>query len=104
MSRVILVPEARAETLEIFRWYEKQRRGLGVVFRDRLKDAIRRIREAPLAHAPQYRDIRRALVDRFPYAVYYRIMPTAIVVIGVIHGHRHPREWMRRATLKLKDR
>ncbi|AUX21228.1 uncharacterized protein SOCEGT47_017080 [Sorangium cellulosum] len=24
-------------------------------------------------------------------------MPDAIVVIGVIHGRRHPREWKRRA-------
>jgi plasmid stabilization system protein ParE len=97
VSRVILLPEARAETIEIFRWYEKQRRGLGVLFRSELKNAICRMRDAPLAYAPQYRDIRRVLIDRFPYAVFYRIMPKAIIVVGVIHGHRHPREWMRRA-------
>jgi toxin ParE1/3/4 len=97
VSRVIFLPEARAEALETFRWYEKQRRGLGVLFRGEVKEAIRRIRDAPLAYAPQYRDIRRVLIDRFPYAIFYQITPKAIVVVGVIHGHRHPREWMRRA-------
>jgi hypothetical protein len=33
------------------------------------------------------------LVERFPYADFYRVMPKAIVVVGVIHGHRHPDEW-----------
>jgi toxin ParE1/3/4 len=72
---VIFVPEARAEALEIFRWYETQRRGLGALFRTELNGAIRRIRDAPLAYAPEYRDIRRVLVNRFPYAVFYRILP-----------------------------
>ncbi|WP_437548616.1 type II toxin-antitoxin system RelE/ParE family toxin [Sorangium sp. So ce367] len=97
MSRVVFVAEARSEALETFRWYEEQRSGLGAVFRRELDDVIRRIRSAPLAYPPLYRDVRRVLVERFPYAVFYRILPDAIVVVGVIHGRRHPREWKRRA-------
>jgi toxin ParE1/3/4 len=97
VSRVVLLAEARAEALETFRWYEKQRRGLGPIFRGALNEAIQRIRDAPLAYPPLYRDLRRVLVERFPYAAFYRITPEAIVVVGVIHGRRHPREWKRRA-------
>ncbi|WP_437328366.1 type II toxin-antitoxin system RelE/ParE family toxin [Sorangium sp. So ce381] len=98
MSRVVFLAEARAEALETFRWYyEEQRSGLGAVFRRELDDAIKRIRSAPLAYPPLYRDVRRVLVERFPYAVFYRILPAAIVVVGVIHRRRHPREWKRRA-------
>ena len=92
MSRVIFLAEARAEALETFRWYEEQRRGLGTIFRAELKEAIKRIRDAPLAYPPQYRDLRRVLIERFPYAVFYRVMNDTIVVVGVVHGRRHPRE------------
>lgn len=97
MSRVVFLAEARAETLETFRWYEEQRSGLGAVFRRELDESIERIRSAPLASPPLYRDVRRALVERFPYANFYRILPDAIVVVEVIHCRRHPREWKRRA-------
>jgi len=30
-------------------------------------------------------------VSRFPYAVYFRIYPDAIVIVGVMHGRRHPK-------------
>jgi hypothetical protein len=30
-------------------------------------------------------------VRRFPYAIYFHAMADEIVVLGVIHGRRHPR-------------
>ena len=96
MSRVVLLPKARAEALEAYRWYEEQRPGLGDAFRDHLDEALQRIRSAPLAFQVVHRDLRRALLERFPYAVFYRVMPRTIAVVGVIHGRRHPREWKRR--------
>lgn len=96
MKRVVFLAEARAEALETFRWYEEQQRGLGLVFRDRLDQAVRRIRETPMAFPTQYRDLRRVLVDMFPYALFYRVLPDTVVIVGVIHGRRHPREWKRR--------
>jgi plasmid stabilization system protein ParE len=40
--------------------------------------------------------VRRALVGRFPYAIYFRATPNEIVVLAVIHGRRHPRRWQSR--------
>jgi toxin ParE1/3/4 len=97
VSRVILLPEAREDVLEAFGWYEKERRGLGKVFRAALNQAIRRIRTTPFAAQIVYRDLRRVIVQRFPYGVFYRVMPQAIVVVAVVHGHRAPTAWMRRA-------
>ncbi|MFT3774552.1 MAG: type II toxin-antitoxin system RelE/ParE family toxin [Minicystis sp.] len=97
MTRVIFAAEARVEALEAFRWYEEQRPGLGLEFRAALKDAVQRIRSTPLAYRTVHRDLRRVLLDRFPYSVFYRVMPDSIVVVGVVHGKRHPRTWRRRA-------
>jgi toxin ParE1/3/4 len=97
VSRVVLLVEAREDVLEAFRWYEKERRGLGKVFRASLNQTIQRIRRAPLASPVVYRGLRRALVDRFPYGVFYRVQFGTIMVVGVIHGHRDPSAWQRRA-------
>jgi len=94
--QVVFLAEARAEALDAFQWYEDQRAGLGVVFRAALDDAIKRVRLAPFTYPIQYRDLRRTIVYRFPYGVFYRIVADTVVVVGVIHARRHPREWRRR--------
>lgn len=40
--------------------------------------------------------MRRALVRRFPYAIFYEIEPRQIVVYGIFHGARDPHAWRRR--------
>lgn len=77
--------------LQAFAWYEEQRIGLGGEFRDALDGTVARIARHPLVYAAGDRGLRRALVSRFPYAVYFRIYPDAIVIVGVMHGRRHPK-------------
>lgn len=43
-----------------------------------------------------YKNTHRAIVHRFPFVIYYYIEDDAIIVIGVIHGSRHPRNWKQR--------
>lgn len=89
--KVILREEARSDALQAFEWYEERRAGLGIEFRDALDATIARIVRYPLAYVSGERGLRRALVSRFPYAVYFRVYPEAVVVVGVLHGKRHPR-------------
>jgi toxin ParE1/3/4 len=41
--------------------------------------------------------IRRALLKRFPYGVFYTEFPDRIQVIAIIHSRKHPARWPRRA-------
>jgi hypothetical protein len=61
-----------------------------------LDEAIRLIEEEPERHPVIRGRLRRVLLRRFPYGVYYKIYPSTISVVGVIHGHRHPDTWLRR--------
>ncbi len=90
MTPVIFAHEAHAEALDSFLWYEGRRRGLGEIFKAELNTAIQRVAEEPLAFPLYYRDLRRVLVQRFPYAVYYRTYPELVVVVAVFHGRRNP--------------
>jgi plasmid stabilization system protein ParE len=48
---------------------------------------------APAVH----RHVRRALIHRFPYALYFTLAADRIEVVAVLHTRRDPTTWRRRA-------
>jgi plasmid stabilization system protein ParE len=75
---------AEREAEETQLWYEGRRLGLGTEFRLALEDTIERIADQPLRYPRVHGEIRRALLRRFPYGVYYREGSDSVVVLGVI--------------------
>lgn len=76
-----------------YRWYEDQRAGLGEEFLGAVDTSFDAIQEFPERSARVYGEVRRAVVSRFPYAVFYRVEPKRVVVIAVLHMARDPRLW-----------
>ena len=97
MKPARLSDDARADVLEAFAFYEERRAGLGTRFREQLDHAILRITQDPARYPVVYRDLRRRLVERFPYAVYYREFPDVIFIVAVMHGRQNPERWKLRA-------
>jgi plasmid stabilization system protein ParE len=64
-------------------------------FVDALAEAVSVISEYPHAFPRVHGDTRRAVLRRFPYAVYYRITPDAVIVLAV-HGRQDPAHWQSR--------
>jgi toxin ParE1/3/4 len=93
----VISPEAEADLEEAKAWYDRQRTGLGDEFMLCVEDALDRVLRMPLATAPIFEDVRRVLVRRFPYGVYYKVDADLIVVIAVYHTRRNPRGWQERA-------
>ena len=55
-----------------------------------------RIAANPLIHQVVFADIRKGVVRRFPYCVFYRPHPDRVEVIAVFHSSRDPSIWQRR--------
>jgi plasmid stabilization system protein ParE len=89
-------PEAEADLEDAAVWYESQRTGLGHSFLDEVESLTRTLAEQPLAFPLLYRNTRRALLRRFPFALFYRVMEQRVLVLAVLHGSRHPRLWKSR--------
>jgi len=87
---------ARAEIHEAFNWYLARSPRAAARFIDAVDLAIRGIEEAPERHGPIHGNLRRWLLQGFPYGVYYKVYPKVISVVGVIHGSRHPDAWLKR--------
>jgi plasmid stabilization system protein ParE len=94
--KVYLRPEAEADLEEAAAWYEKQREGLGDKFLDEVLSVFETISSDPGMYPLVHRHTRRALIHRFPFGIYYRIEEKMIVVVAVMHGSRHPKQWQKR--------
>lgn len=93
MRRVIVRPAARADILAAYRWYEKERNGLGTEFLRAIRSAMSTVGENPEVYAVVRGDIRRVNLHRFPYSLFYRFQAELIIVIACMHGSRDPKRW-----------
>ena len=83
---------AELEISEAYFYFEGKRQGLGDEFLDRLDEAFARISEAPELHALETNGIRRVRLRQFPYVLGYSVDAKRIIVLGVLHGSRNPKE------------
>jgi plasmid stabilization system protein ParE len=89
-------PKAEEETRGAAQWYEQRSRGLGAAFLEILEQTLAGIVENPLRFSVVHRDLRRALMKRFPYGVFFRLRADRIRVLAVVHLSRDPDHWRRR--------
>jgi toxin ParE1/3/4 len=88
---------ASAEFIEASAWYETKRVGLAIEFMAEIDRCVSLVSENPLQFAVVREDVRRVVVNRFPYSVYFRAEKHRIVVLAVFHGSRAPAIWQSRA-------
>ena len=92
-----LLKEAEREIRSGFSFYDAQSPGLGGDFAIEVRRLCRRICEYPELGTEVLPDIRRRLVRRFPYSIYYLVEDSEIVVLAIAHQNRKPRYWTSRS-------
>lgn len=104
MSRRLTVRRnAKTDIREARRWYEDQRAGLGREFVAEVEATLARIRAMPLRFLGVMPGVRRALTNRFPYAVYFWVDDSRIMVLVVIHTSRDSAAWRQRVDEELGE-
>lgn len=94
--RLVAQPAADRDIEGAFGWYESERAGLGLEFLDELRRVYVRVADGPLTYREIRSGIRRALLRRFPYAVYFAVERDAVVILAVLHARRSPAGWQMR--------
>jgi plasmid stabilization system protein ParE len=89
-AKLIVAPEALADLAEAYAWYEARRVGLGEEFLGSVDACIEAICRMPEMHEFVHENCRRALVRRFPYAVFYEHAGQTVTgyLLRLPHGPR----------------
>lgn len=87
---------ALAEFIAAGRYYNRQVPGLGDDFVDEIEAAVQAVVTAPHTYRVIEDDVRRYLVRRFPYGLYYTIENEVVIIWAVKHLHRDPDYWQER--------
>ncbi|MGH7490359.1 MAG: type II toxin-antitoxin system RelE/ParE family toxin [bacterium] len=97
--RVEFHPAAVREIEAAQAWYEQRSLLAASAFLGEFSAAVQRIRKTPLRYAEAEANTRRALLDRFPFTIYYRVRPDrpeVVWVVAVAHQKRRPGYWASR--------
>ena len=97
MKRSLIIrPEAETEMAEAFDWYEARVHGLGSDFLLCLDAVFNSILRNPQQFPQIHKVVRRALIRRFPYEVFFLDEKERVIVLSVFHAKRNPKIWRER--------
>jgi len=94
VKALVFLPQARADILDAFEWYEKRSQGLGLDFLRCLDAEFHAIERSPCIYPCVFEEYHRALLKRFPYAVFYEIKKIRLrsmrfsIVLATLKGGR----------------
>ena len=93
IKRVSFHELAEIELNDAAIFFENEREGLGLRFLMAMEAAVTHIQEHPQASPVIINNIRRKLLRRFPYSIFYSIKPDRIRVLAVANQRRRPFYW-----------
>ncbi len=86
-------PEAREEYVGAIEHYQQVNPQLAAAFVQEIEHAISAIRRNPTTWRPVEEDVRRYLVHRFPFGIYYTVTADFITIWAIMHLSREPGYW-----------
>ena len=91
--KLILRQDAEKDLAQAYKWYNENVPGLGSDFLAVVERALESIHDNPLRFPVIYRNVRRALVKRFPFGIFFVTEEERVVVLAVMHTARDPAKW-----------
>jgi toxin ParE1/3/4 len=96
-ARAVWVLDAAEDDIAAaFEWYESKRVGLGAEFVHAVDAVLVSLLDFPESREAVHRSVRRCLMGRFPFEIFYRLEPGFLVVVACMHAARDPEAVLRR--------
>ena len=91
--KLILRKGAEKDLSEAHHWYNEKVQGLGAEFLAAVERTLNAIQTNPPGYPIIHQTVRRALLHRFPYGIFFIWDRERISVLAVMHTARDPRKW-----------
>ncbi len=97
MYSVIFTQDAESELIAAQDWYENEVTDLGQRFRQAMDALTERMSASPWQFPAVFKNVRRALLRRFPYSLFFVVEDDTVIVIACFHSSRDPAHWQKRS-------
>lgn len=92
-----ITSKAQNDVSKAYDWYEDKVTGLGSEFIKNVDDRIKHIARDPQHFQLVYgNSVKRALVSRFPFAIYFVEQDSSLIVFAILHQRVNPSRWKTR--------
>jgi plasmid stabilization system protein ParE len=90
-----ILPQAKKDLQEAASYYNKQQKNLGRRFLKEVNARVAAISKNPQTCQIRYREVRMALLNKFPYSLHYLIDEdqNQIIILSVFHQAQNPANW-----------
>ena len=100
-AELIIVPEAQQDLEDAYNWYEGHKFGLGEEFLSCVDAGVQALYRSPNLYPKIFKEYRRALIRRFPYAIFYEYTDQKLLIIySFFHTSQEPNKWRKRGEKK----
>ena len=94
MTRAIFHPSARRELEDAVDEYNGETEGLGTEFREEAQRVIALLMRFPRLGQVVLGNVRRVVLSRFPYQIFYRVLESDnLRILAIGHHRRRPEYW-----------
>jgi plasmid stabilization system protein ParE len=88
--KIVISKLASEEIENSNEYYNQQQINLGNIFKDSVQEIIDSIRTNPYLYPNITPEIKRTILYKFPFYIYYFVAEKEIVILSVAHQHRKP--------------
>lgn len=87
--KIVVQRLAEQDLREASAWYDSKAPNFGKDFLKEAKLTLEKLVQFPTAHSFYYKNLRRVMINRFPYKMFYHIEDNNVVVARVLHAKRN---------------
>ena len=88
-----LSDEAEVDFDKSYEFYYEDSPKVADTFFKRINISFENIKQNPKSFPVAHKDVRKYVVKKFPFVIYYRIADTVIQIIAIFHTSRNPEIW-----------
>lgn len=91
-----LSDEAEVDFDKSYEFYSEDSPKVADIFFKQINLGFENIKQNPKSFPIAHKDVRKYIVKKFPFVIYFRIIHTVIQVIAIFHTSRNPEIWNER--------